>query len=236
MPIVEKNDVDISSLFLWSKQSFITGLKGKEIKVYIRLLGDADINRARVMALRKSAELRRSLREPDSDDNLAYVPQKIELTKEVMVESIIMYTLRDITKGAMQDVVLKRPKDPGSDATTEQMEKFQKEVDEYPKLRETAIKDLMDKRVQTRREELSGKDEDTLYREYQNALINDLCETELLQRFKEACVFFGTFKDKKFTTRFFSEYSELDNLPSDIKDSLINDYSSLEIEADNLKK
>jgi hypothetical protein len=236
MPVVEKNDVDISSLFLWSKQSTIQGLKKKDIKIYIRLLGDADINRARVMALRRSAELRKSLRDPESDDKLAFIPDQAELNKDVLVESIIMYTLREITKKAMQDVVIPKPKDPGSDADTERMEKFQKEVDEYPKVREKAIRDLIEKLVAERRKELAEKDEDFLYKQYQGVLIGELCEEELLQRFKEGCVFFGTFKDKKFSEKFFNSYEELDNLPTEIKRKLIDDYSLLEIESEKLKK
>lgn len=236
MPIVEKNDVDISKLFLWSRESTIVGLKDKEIKVYLRLLGDADINRVRVMALRKSAELRKALRDPLSDESLAFIPDVVELEKPNMVEYIIIYTMRELTKRAMQEAVIPSPKEPGSDASTEKMEKFQKEVDEYPKVREKAIKDLLEKLVRDRRVELESKSEEELYKMFRNSLINELCEQELLQRFKEYSLLFGTFTNKKMTERFFQSFEDIDNLPSEIKAKLIEDYSLLEIEAENLKK
>ena len=64
---IEKNDVDISKLFNWGKAFEIVGEDGVVDVVYMRVLGDADINKARVFALRESAKLRRALRNPDSD-------------------------------------------------------------------------------------------------------------------------------------------------------------------------
>jgi len=236
MTIVERNDVDISRLFSWSRECILTGLKGKDIKVYLRLLGDADMGRARVMALRKSAELRKSLRDLDSDDRLAFIPLKEEFGKEQLVDSILILTMRDSTKQAMKDVVLPRPKDPGSDASLERIEKFQAEVDEYPKKREEAIRKEITDLMEKQRKELMEQDENKLYTTYVNVLINDLCESELLSRFKESCIFFGAFSNKKLTEKFFSSFDEVDNLPTEIKEKLMDEYQLLEIESEELKK
>lgn len=236
MPVIEKNDVDISRLFVWSKEVVLSGLKGKDIKVYVRLLGDADVNRSRVASLRRSAEFRRALKDPNSDEHLAFIPDSDEIGSEGFVESVIIYNMRDLTKRAMKGAVIPSPKDPGSDATTEQLEKFQKEVDEYPKVRESEIRKKLESLIEEYRKELSEKSEEELYKLFSMAIIAELCEQELLQRFKEYCVFFGTFSDKKLTKRFFNDFSEVEDLPKEIKNILIDAYSSLEVESEILKK
>lgn len=236
MPIVEKNDVNVSRLFDWSKEVVIEGVDKKKISVYLRLLGDADVNRVRVLSLRRSAELRRALRDYNSDERLAYIPYKEELGKEGMVNAILMFSMRDITKQAVKDVVVAKPKEPGSEASTERLEKFQKEVDEYPAKRDKAIRDLMDKLLEKRKEELNSKSEDDLYNEYVTYLINELCERELMDRFRDYSVYFGAFSDKRFSKKFFNSFDVYDNLPRDIKDKLIEAYSQIDIEPNELKK
>jgi hypothetical protein len=236
MTIVEKNDVDLSKLFMWSKECELTGVSGKPVKVYIRLLGDADINRARVMSLRKSAEYRKALKDPDSDERIAFIPDAADFDKENLADAIIAYTMRDTTKKAMREVVIPRPKDPGSDATTEQLEKFQAAVDEYPKVREKAIKDIMEKLILARRTELLAKEHAELAKIFDAVIINELCEQELTDRFKEYCIVFGTYADKKFTKRFFNSIEELSELPGDLKIKLMEEYALLEVDAENLKK
>lgn len=236
MPVVEKNDVNIERLFAWSKEHTIITPEGKEVKVYIRLLGDADLNKARVMALRRSSELRKALKDPDSDERVAYIPYQEELSKDILVSSIVALTMRESTQQIIRELSMKVPKEPASDATTEELEKYQKEVDEYPEKREKAIRERLDKLLAKRREEYEELEEDNLYSIYLGVLIKELCEQELLKRFKEYCVFFGTYSDRKLTKRFFNDFSSFDNIPSNIKDDLTDTYSLLEIESEELKK
>lgn len=236
MTIVERNDVDISKLFQWRKEIEITGIKEKKIKIYLRLLGDSDMNRARVMALRKSAEFRKLLRSPDSDERLAFIPDEVELDKDVIVESVIIYTMRDITKRAVKEVFVPKPKDPGPEASTEKLEKYQEEIDNFPKVQEKVIGEFITKRVDERRKELSEKSKEELYKIYVDTLINELCEQELLNRFKELCIYFGSYSDKKYTTKFFNEIEDVYNLPTEIKDQIMEQYQLLEVEHETLKK
>jgi hypothetical protein len=236
MPVVEKNDVNISKLFDWSREIPITGKDGKEIKIYLRLLGDADINRAKIMALRRSAELRKKLRDPESDEKLAFIPFKEELDDVTMIDGIIMLSARETTQRTVREVVLPRPKEPGSNASTEKLEQFQKEVDEYPKKREEAIRAKMEELLAEKRNALSEKNEEELYKIYVSSLVNELCEQELTDRFREYCIFFGAYSDSKFRGRFFESFETFDNLPKEIKDKLINEYALLEVHPEELKK
>lgn len=236
MTIAEKNDVDITKLFSWNKKIIIKYGEEKEIPAYIRLVGDADMNRAKVAALRKSAELRKALRTEGSDESLAFIPPANEIEKNNLIEVIILYSMREFTQQTMRELDLPLPKEPGSDAPTEKMETYQKEVDEYPKKREKALRNGIETRVNLFRTELSSKDDDHLFKLYERALINELCEQELLKRFKEYCIFFGTFSDKKFSERMFSDFENFDNLPIEIKEQFLAEYSKLEMESEELKK
>jgi len=235
-PVVERNDVDISRLFAWSKEVIITGRKEKEIKVYLRLLGDADMNRTKIMALRKSAELRRALKDPDSNERLAFIPYKEELTKETMTESILLFSIREFTQQAIREAIPATPKEPSSDASTEKLERFQKEVDEYPKKRENALREFVEKLTDKKREEFLQKTEEELYTTYQGILIKELCEQELLKKFREYCLFFGIYSDKKMAIKFFDSIESVENLPTEVKEKLISEFTLLEIESEELKK
>src|SRR5688572_17792334 len=128
MTEVEKNDVDINKLFIWGKKYDIVNAQGEVVyEVYMRLLGDADLNRTRVHALRKSQELRKKLRDVNSDERLLYVREKDELSKDELIYNVIALSMRDINNRAVREVKIPRPKAPRSDAKIEKMEKYQAE-------------------------------------------------------------------------------------------------------------
>jgi len=155
MRSIDKNDVDISKLFRWGAKFNILDSRDQVIvEVYIRLVGDAELNRARVFALRKSAELRSKLREENSDERLAFIPPLEDLDKENLVETALLYMIRDITLDAIKDTRLPLPAEPDSDSSLEKQEKYQKEVDEYPTKKDSIIREKIEKTVELRRQEL----------------------------------------------------------------------------------
>lgn len=234
---VEKNDVDISKLFYWSKESAIADNSGKILaKIWIRLVGDADLNRARVFALRKSAELRAKLKDPTSDEHMAFIQDVTVVEKSNLIDTIVGLSLRDITRVAYKEINVAIPKEPDSDDSLEKQEQYQKEIDEYPKKREEAIRKYLRKKIDKLTEEYNALTEEELQKKYNFLMINELCEQESFKRFKEMCVYFSIYKDKNFKTRMFKDFEEFDNITPEIKDKLINEYTSLELDTDTLKK
>ncbi len=74
MESIDRNDVNISILFNWGKEFILYDENRKELfKVYLRIIGDSDLNKAKVYALRKSAEMRKKLK--SKKHNLLVVPQ-----------------------------------------------------------------------------------------------------------------------------------------------------------------
>jgi hypothetical protein len=234
---VEKNDVDISKLFYWSKESAIADSNGKILmKLWIKLVGDADLNRARIFALRNSAELRAKLKDPTSDEHVAFIQDISTVDKEKIVEIIVSLTLRDFTKDAYKEISIPTPIEPDSDAPLEKQEKYQKEVDDYPKKREDAIRKYLNKKIDGLTEELNKLPDEELQKKYESLMINELCEQESFKKFKEMCVYFGIYKDKQFKNRVFQNFEEFNNIAPEIKNKLVNEYTSLELDTDTLKK
>jgi len=232
----EKNDVTISKLFEWSKPYVIKSNKGKDIKVHVRLIGDADMNKARVFSLRRSAELREKLRTTGSDERVAFIPTMDSQNKEKIIEICAVLHMREITQDAIREVRIPLPTEPPSDSSTERREKYQQEVDDYPKKRELLVTEYIQKAVQNKKTQLTSLTDEQLSREYENAMINELCEQEVLRKFREYCIYCGTYKDSKFTRKFFSEFDEFDNLPTSTKDEFISFYTLLELDVSQLKK
>ena len=232
----EKNDVDISRLFEWSKPYTIKTNKGKNIKVFVRLIGDADMGKARVFGLRRSAELRAKLRTKDSDERLAFIPAIDSLNHERAIEVCASLKLREFTQDAIREVRIPLPTEPDSEASLEKREKYQKEIDDYPKKREILINEYIQKAVNKRKEELIKLTDEQLGREYEDLMIAELCEQETLRKFREYCIYCGTYKDKDFKQKFFSNFEEFNNLPTSTKDEFISFYTMLELDSNQLKK
>ena len=234
---IDRNDVDISPLFSWSKK-FDVVTKEDEVlmSVYMRLLGDADLNRTRVSALRNSAEMRRKLKDENSDERLAYLPQIDQMNEEQLVNIILVLSMRDITKEITKNLKIRPPKVPRSDATTEKQEKYQAEVDAYDGKRQKEIKKTLEKELETKRVGLLAKAKEDLYTNYISLMINELCEQEVMKTFREYSAYLGAYKDEDLRERLFPSFEDFANLPSDLKAQFVTAYQSLEMSGDDLKK
>lgn len=234
---VEKNDVDISKLFNWGLSFPIQDNNGKDLfKVYIRLVGDAELNRARVFALRKSAEFRKKLKTEDSDERLAFIADYDLIEKEELIQSLLLFNTKFLTSDAYKEVNITVKKEPSSDATLEEQEEYQQWVDNYPKEREEKIRAYVTEKLVKIQEELESKDKETLYKEFEKSLVNQLCENEMILKYRDMCAYLGTFKDSEYKEKFFKDFEEFENLPKEIKDQILEFYMALEIGGEDLKK
>lgn len=234
---VEKNDVDISKLFIWGKKFEIVGEdEGTQAVVYMRLLGDADVNRARVHALRKSRELRLKLLDPNSDERTLYLQTPDELTEEDLHNYIVMFSMREITSNAYKEVRVERPKPPKSNASLKKMEEYQHQIDLYSGKVEVTIKEYIKKEVDKMREFLTKEDKETLYKRYVNSLIEEFCEQEALRAYKDMELYLGCYIDEDYKVRAWSTFEEFQNLPTEVINNFRAAYDTLEVKMDELKK
>jgi hypothetical protein len=231
----EKNDVDISKLFAWGKK-FSLNTNSAPLDIYVRLVGDMDLNRARVYALRYSSELRSKLRKEDSDERMAYIMDRDSVTKPQLVNTILLIKIREFGRIATDEVKIKPPKELHSGASLEDQEKFQKEVDDYGNKYKKKIEEKISSLSNSERERLNSLDDKDLYNEYLALVTDDLCENEMYARFREACAYYGSYKDENYKERLFSSLMDFSNLPTNTKSDVIGFYESLEIGTEELKK
>lgn len=237
MTVVEHNDVDISKLFIWGRDFNIVSPDDKvEAKVYMRLLGDADMNRARVYALRKSAELRKNLNNPESDDALIHIRSIDELETDDIINYITAFSMREISNQAVKEVSVDRPKQPKSNATLKQMEKYQAEIDAYPAKVQKAVGDYIKKEVEKLKASITNESKEALHKRYKNLLVAEYCEQEALKAYGEMELFLGCYKDPDYKIRLWNSFEEYDNLDRNYKNQFRAAYNTLDIRMDELKK
>jgi hypothetical protein len=232
----EVNDVDISKLFEWRTEITVTASDGEEIKAFMRLVGDAELNRARVSGMRASAELRKKLKDKNSDERLAFIPILDTTEKENVIELLLILYMSMYREEVEKTIETPFPKEPASDAELEEKEKYQAEVDEYPVKRLEIIKKEINKRVNRERKLFLKKPLNELMDEYEKLVIDQMCQAEMNNTFIEYSIYFGTFKDEDFKNRLFNSYDEFKNLPTYAKEQFIDRYINLQLGITDLKK
>lgn len=235
--VAERNDVDVSKLFEWGNKFTLDIPKSdKKLDLYIRLCGDADVNRAKVYAIKKSRELRGKLKDENADEHLAFVQDYSDMDVENLAEIVTALSIRTLAQQAAREISIPFPVLPNSDASLEEQEKYQTEVDAYPEKRRKALTDSITKRSLALKKSLLKESKEFLIREYERLLINDLCEEEMINSFRAMCSYLGTYLDKEYKHRAFESMEEFNNLPTNIKQQIIDLYLSLELSVDDLKK
>lgn len=237
MKYIDKNDVDISKLFNWGGKLDITDSSGEVIlTAYLRVIGDAEVNRARVYSLRKSSELRRRLKDQDSDEHIAYVPDIETVGREAIVNNLLLVRVRDITENATANLELKMPIEPDVEASLEEQEEYQKQLDEWPSKVDKEVEEKVNKAVEDERKRYESLSDSELEKEFAQITIARLCEGEMYQNFNDMCVYFASHSDENYKNKLFKSVEEFKNLPTQIKEKFSYFYSSLVLDVDNLKK
>ncbi len=237
MQEIDKNDVEISVLYKWGTPVPMKDAFGNTIEtLYVRLIGDADTNRARVFALRESANLRKVLRTPDTDERLAYIPDWKSMRNESLVELVIKFKIREYVQKVTKNLLLPLPIEPDSDAPLEDHEEYQKKVDQWPNVRENKIKNELQEVVDTERKYLKSISKGELALEAENAIIEELCEQRMYDAFQARVLTFATFKDDEYKIKYFKSVEKFEDLISDFKEQLFTAYNSINISTENLKK
>ncbi len=238
MKSAEKNDVDITKLFRYKTEVEVKDeLTGDSGKFYLRIIGDADLNRARVFGLRKAAQLRKALKDPESETREAFITEFTDvISNDLLVESILIMRTGEMQREIVNMTDVPEPRPPKSDAPQEEQEAFQLEVDAYEdKYRKEYGKNA--KKIEKReRKILNGIETEALYVLYEGTVIDKMCTEEMTTRYYERCVHMGTYSDPDYKKRAFLNFEEFDNASSHLKDRLMEQYRYLELGMSDLKK
>lgn len=234
---IEKNDVDITKLFLWEGEVSILDQHATEVgQVYIRLIGDKDLNRARVHGLRQSANLREKLHDKKSEEYEAFVKGIETSDKDRLIAGIKLLGITELSQEARKNVILKLPAEPGSEASLEEHEKYQETIDEFPDDFGNLVEEELKKLVKVEEKRLSKLSKDELYKEYYDEVVNFLCQEEMGKTFLDMSVYLGTYKDKKYRKKLFKSFDAYENSAGELKDQLRDGYKEIELGITELKK
>jgi len=235
---IDKNDVDISALFKWNKEIEIEdAVAGLRAKFYMRLLGDADLNRARTHGYRKAADIRRKLKSPNSDERMGLLAELEDFSDlEIIIKSLQILRIQDLYQTAVRGINIPEPKEPSEEEKQEKWENYQREVDEYPKKFREAVDVEVEKLKNEDLAKLQGKTKEELYQIYESEVINKLCQEEMNNSFYDMSIYLATFKDDKFKVPAFKSFDAYDNIHPSLKVKLKEEYQRLEIGIELLKK
>lgn len=234
---IEKNEVNLADLFRWKGEVEINDHTGKPVAtVYMRVVGDQDLNKARVFALRKSSELRKTLRTEGSDEHDAYIEPLKNSERDRLEIGVKLLLSQDLMDDARRNAIVKYPVEPASDASLEEQEKYQQTVDEFPEKYEGLLQEELDKLLKKEEKKIKKLDDDTLLKEYIELTINYVCQQEMTRRFIDMCIFYGTYKNADYKKKYFGSFDEYDNLAGEVKEQLIAGYNRLESGIPTIKK
>ena len=235
MKEIEKNDVDINMLFKWGTSMNLETPQGTVV-VWLKLLGDADVNKARIFALRRSAEMRRKMADLESDERIALIPVLDTESKDKVVEVLLTLTVKAIADTANKAVEIKYPSDLKSSASLEEQEKYQQLVDDFPDYVAELHKKAMEKAVAKERKRLKRLSMEKLEVLYVTSLTDNASEAEMYRAFQDRSVWMACYQDENYILPMFAEFDDFINLPTEIKNQLVEFYGTLSIDIDTLKK
>jgi len=235
--------VSLVDLFRYKKEIMITDpVTGKDVKkVWVRVLGDMDLNKAYKAARLASAAKRDALRDPETEDYRDEVLGVVELSVEDKREVIKTAKLSNIIAEAISANV--RPElptieevaiDPDA-ATLEELENLDKAEDKIEKEYQSKIDEyilLKTQEIDLQLQALSTEELDKEAMQDVSVLVPfALFMTEL--NVNKAV--YGTFQDKDCKIKEFESTDDFKQLPKHIQDFIIAEINSLEIRGSEIK-
>jgi len=226
----------LSKLFRWHRKVEIR--EGDKVleTVYVRLVGDAEFQEAKIAALKRSKQLRTQLRNKDSNDYQASFSDLDSLTRDELTMGITFGEIPDYRDEGLLTLPEREVPELPDNPTLEQQEEHETKLEELQAERAKTLTEFIEKRAEERKEEIGKvEDIDKLREMYVHSVINMKCSEEFTRAFREYQVFKGTFADNKFKTLAFDDFDDFDGCAPQLKSQLISAYVSLEMTGEDLK-
>lgn len=239
----------LTHLLKWKKAVIIkddNGLVAKDengnpVTVYMRVIGDKDLEDASLIARYTSSMKRAALADPDTRDYQTAVEIFNSANREQAIEMIVQGRAANWTGQALSDVVvpdLPKIEDIAQDPdapTLVELEKldkaiekindeYKKEVDDYVKSREIVLRAELDEKSLEELIELAKEEVIVVLsiQTYLDTLINEK-------------VWRSVYQDDAYTIPEFKNLDEFENLHISVKRQLIEEYRDLEAGFDDIK-
>ena len=226
----------IAKLFRWQRKVDIR--EGDKIldTVYIRLVGDAEFQEAKTVALKRSKQLRILLRDKSTDEYQAGFSDLGSLSKDELIMGITFGEIPDYRDEGLMTLPDKEPPELSDNPTLEQQEEYETKLEELKNERTKLLTEFIEKKAEERKAEINKiTDIEQLQEMYVHSVINMRCSEEFTRAFREYQVFKGTYTDNKLKTLAFDSFDEFDECAPQLKNQLMTAYISLELSGEDLK-
>ena len=228
-------ETDLKKVFR-SGQKFVLVLDDSSyMEIFMKVPSEEDINNARTYSLRESAKYRRSIYE-DNDLIEMLLPSDIDkMSKEDIIGNIVSKNIKLLSEKARSNVSrrIKFPKQPGTYSTLEDMEKYQREVDEWPRRFAEELEKELNKLIDIEKRRLDKIDREKLIDMLEKSIIDEYVSIFNLQRFLDYILYRIVYVDNK---RMFESPEEVRNIPINIRSQLIDFYYDISLDTGYLKK
>jgi len=230
-------DLKIEELFRWTGEIEIKDNDDNIVEtLYQRIIGDNDLDKTRIQALKASRELRKNLQDTQSDEFLAFLPFHGEKSKEELIASIMFSKYMDFRRNALLNITERVVKDLGEEPTLEEQEQHLTDLETARQDYEKDIGEYINRQGQAYTEELEKLSYDKIFETYIELEINMLCRKRMIGMFDEYAAFLGTYIDPKFKTRRFTSFEEFGSISPAVKNLILSSYRSLPVSPEDLKK
>jgi hypothetical protein len=231
--------MDIAKLFKWKTAYTILGASGTpvlddtgvEITVYIRVIGDNDLDEAKKYALRESKKLRTQYREHPED----ILPDVDSLTQSELAALVVLNEASYLYKQAERDTTIPYPNSMDS-LHIEDEEVFLEKLDSYFEDLVAAIDEKAQKLFTDRKTYYETLSLDVLQARAKNTYIDRLIEADLVKLYNDAILYYAIYYDEACTEKVFKDIPEVRNSSKVLKEQLYTEYSKLVLTDTDLKK
>lgn len=233
----------LTDLFLYKKEvEILNPVTQKPVKkVWVRVLGDYDLNQAYKASRIASANKRKALRDPESDDykdevlGVAELPNgdQIELIKTARTSGFIAEAQSTIERPELPDLE-EVAVDPDA-ANLEDLEKLDSAENQTEKRYKEKLQEYVDAKTLELTKTLEVLTKEELLKITQLEISNVIPFSVFMEELSNYKILFGTFQDRACKIREFVNKEDYQNLPRPIKDQLIKVIGELEISGEDIK-
>ena len=233
----EELDLKLDELFRWKGKIDLYDRNGEVLRtLYVRVISDEDARKTRIQALKESRLLREKLLDRESDEYLAFMPIKSELSRDEMLVNILFSAYSDLRRRAESSVsekVVRPPKD-GAD-----LEAHEQYIEDLGNARRDYLKQVGEKTgelAEDLRQTLDAKSDEELFAEYERVTINRYCTEKMNNVYNEYAIMFATYEDPEYKVRAFDNIDDVRNLSVSIKQQIVDGYLNIQLGLDEVKK
>lgn len=239
----------IVDLLKWKTSVILLDGKGmpilndnKPVEVHLKVIGDDDLDKAHRAARLASASLRKTLQDTESDVYKDRVAPIMDADRESCIDLIMQY--RTANLGSEARVNTPREELPTIEEfaiepdapSLEELENLDAALVKQDEDYEKAVEEYISTRTDIIRAELEALSLEELRTIAMDNIAGIMALAEFFTELTAQKLYYGTFVDKEYKTRAFDSVDEFIATDSVIKEQLIEAYTSIEYDGNQIKK